>query len=150
MEYQLTKVTAMEGRWNTVLPPPLTLFAMPEQKEQRNAAAIDIPDLGSLILTHSPRGPYQSFQAMVGERSDAHAAGIRFSAVGMTFAVDRDASQQNQHLYPRPPPGHRLEHLAGNQRAKTTLLSRNSTQGRGSAQRPCGMGTNDSEQRLER
>ncbi len=56
LEYQPAKVAAMEGRWNTVSPAPLTLFAIPEQKAQRNADAIDIPDLGSLILTHSLRG----------------------------------------------------------------------------------------------
>ena len=56
LEYQPAKVAAMEGRWNTVSPAPLTLFAIPEQKAQRNADAIDIPDLGSLILTHSLHG----------------------------------------------------------------------------------------------
>jgi cytochrome bd ubiquinol oxidase subunit I len=56
LEYQPAKVAAMEGRWNTASPAPLTLFAIPDQKAQRNVDAIDIPYLGSLILTHSLHG----------------------------------------------------------------------------------------------
>jgi len=61
-EYQPAKLAAMEGRWNTAAPAPLTLFAIPEQSAQRNADAIDIPYLGSLILTHSPDGAVQGLK----------------------------------------------------------------------------------------
>jgi cytochrome d ubiquinol oxidase subunit I len=37
----------------------LTLFAIPEQAQARNAAEIEIPYLGSLILTHSLDGAVQ-------------------------------------------------------------------------------------------
>jgi cytochrome d ubiquinol oxidase subunit I len=55
-EYQPAKLAAIEGRWEDASPSPLTLFAIPEQKQERNAYAIDIPVIGSLILTHSLNG----------------------------------------------------------------------------------------------
>ncbi|HTZ78285.1 MAG TPA: cytochrome ubiquinol oxidase subunit I [Stellaceae bacterium] len=55
-EYQPAKLAAMEGRWETVSPAPLTLFAIPHQHQARNTDAVEIPDLGSLILTHSWSG----------------------------------------------------------------------------------------------
>ena len=35
---------------------PLTLFAIPDQEAATNLAAVDVPVLGSLILTHDPNG----------------------------------------------------------------------------------------------
>jgi cytochrome bd ubiquinol oxidase subunit I len=61
-EYQPAKLAAIEGRWNTVAPAPLTLFAIPEQSAQRNADAIEIPYVGSLILTHSLDGAVQGLK----------------------------------------------------------------------------------------
>ena len=55
-EYQPAKLAAMEGRWTTASPAPLTLFGIPDQDAQRTDDAIDIPYLGSLILTHSLTG----------------------------------------------------------------------------------------------
>jgi cytochrome bd ubiquinol oxidase subunit I len=55
-EYQPAKLAAMEGRWDTAAPAPLTLFAIPDQQNATNAYAIEIPYLGSLILTHSLNG----------------------------------------------------------------------------------------------
>jgi cytochrome d ubiquinol oxidase subunit I len=52
-DYQPAKLAAMEGRWETAAPAPLTLFAIPDQQAERNDYAIDIPHLGSLIVTHS-------------------------------------------------------------------------------------------------
>jgi cytochrome d ubiquinol oxidase subunit I len=54
--YQPAKLAAIEGRWETASRAPLTLFALPDQKAQRNRAAVEIPVLGSLILTHDPNG----------------------------------------------------------------------------------------------
>jgi cytochrome bd ubiquinol oxidase subunit I len=56
LQYQPEKVAAMEGDWDTLAGQPLTLFAWPDQKAQTNRWAIEIPDLGSLILTHSLHG----------------------------------------------------------------------------------------------
>jgi cytochrome d ubiquinol oxidase subunit I len=57
--YQPAKLAAIEGRWETAAPAPLTLFAIPEQAQARNAAEIEVPYLGSLILTHSLDGVVQ-------------------------------------------------------------------------------------------
>jgi cytochrome bd ubiquinol oxidase subunit I len=57
--HQPAKVAAIEGRWETAAPAPLTLFAIPEQEKARNLAEIEVPYLGSLILTHSLDGAVQ-------------------------------------------------------------------------------------------
>jgi cytochrome d ubiquinol oxidase subunit I len=54
--HQPAKLAAIEGRWETAAPAPLTLFAIPDQAEARNRLAIEVPVLGSLVLTHSLSG----------------------------------------------------------------------------------------------
>ena len=56
LEYQPAKLAAIEARWETASRVPLTLFAIPDQRAATNHYAIDIPELGSLILTHDPNG----------------------------------------------------------------------------------------------
>lgn len=56
LEHQPTKVAAMEGHWETSTNVPLLLFAIPDQEAQANRFAIGIPNLASIILTHSPDG----------------------------------------------------------------------------------------------
>lgn len=56
LEYQPTKLAAIEARWDTAKQVPLTLFAIPDQAGERNRFSVDIPDLGSLILTHRMDG----------------------------------------------------------------------------------------------
>ncbi len=53
---QPAKLAAIEARWDTVRGAPLTLFAIPDAKAERNDDAVDVPYLGSLILTHSLDG----------------------------------------------------------------------------------------------
>jgi len=53
LEYQPAKVAAIEGRYDTVQPMPLTLFGIPDDAAATMHDAIEIPRLGSLILTHS-------------------------------------------------------------------------------------------------
>ena len=55
-EFQPAKLAAIEGIWNTAAPAPLNLLAIPDQQEARNDYAIEIPYLGSMILTHSLHG----------------------------------------------------------------------------------------------
>ncbi len=55
-QYQPAKLAAIEGRWDTASSAPLTLFGLPDQAAERNRYAIEIPVLGSLILTHSLNG----------------------------------------------------------------------------------------------
>ncbi|HXD37071.1 MAG TPA: cytochrome ubiquinol oxidase subunit I [Rhodanobacter sp.] len=83
-EHQPAKLAAIEARWTTEKSVPLTLFAWPDEKAERNDYAVDVPHLGSLILTHSWNGevkglkdfpvqdrppvaaPFFSFRIMVG------------------------------------------------------------------------------------
>jgi cytochrome d ubiquinol oxidase subunit I len=52
LKYQPAKLAAIEAHWNPEKRAPLTLFAIPDQTLEMNHAAIEIPLLGSLILTH--------------------------------------------------------------------------------------------------
>ena len=56
LEHQPAKLAAIEARWDTGRSIPLTLFAIPDEKTESNRAAIEIPLLGSLILTHEVDG----------------------------------------------------------------------------------------------
>ena len=53
LEHQPAKVAAMEGLYDTAQPMPLTLFGIPDDKAVTMRYPIEIPHLGSLILTHS-------------------------------------------------------------------------------------------------
>lgn len=55
LEHQPAKIAAIEGHWSNDNdePTPLILFGIPDMEEERTKYAIEIPDLGSLILTHS-------------------------------------------------------------------------------------------------
>src|SRR5262245_54366221 len=55
-EHQPAKLAAIEARWDTERRVPLTLFALPSDTAERNYFAIDVPWLGSLILTHNLDG----------------------------------------------------------------------------------------------
>ena len=83
-EYQPAKLAAIEARWTTERSVPLTLFAWPDEQAETNRYTVDLPHMGSLILTHSwdgevkglkdfPRDerppvaiPFYSFRVMVG------------------------------------------------------------------------------------
>jgi len=56
MQYQPTKLAALEGRYDTAAPAPLTLFGIPDDKAGVMHDEIAIPHLGSLLLTHSWNG----------------------------------------------------------------------------------------------
>ena len=56
-KYQPAKLAAMEGHWDTAeVPVPLILFALPDQKEERNRLAVEVPYVGSIVLTHTLDG----------------------------------------------------------------------------------------------
>ncbi|HMM56000.1 MAG: cytochrome ubiquinol oxidase subunit I [Xanthomonadales bacterium PRO7] len=83
-EHQPAKLAAIEARWDTETNVPLTLLAIPNAQAERNDYALDVPHLGSLILTHSWSGevkglkdfapadrppvliPFYAFRIMVG------------------------------------------------------------------------------------
>ncbi|MDC4532507.1 cytochrome ubiquinol oxidase subunit I [Acinetobacter baumannii] len=58
LKHQPAKLAAMEGHWETNYDEgmPLYLFGIPNMEEERTKYAIAIPNLGSLILTHSMDG----------------------------------------------------------------------------------------------
>ncbi len=56
LEYQPAKLAAIEGLYDTAQPAPLTLFGIPDDAAATMRDAIEIPGLGSLILTHSWTG----------------------------------------------------------------------------------------------
>ncbi|MDB5980117.1 MAG: cytochrome ubiquinol oxidase subunit [Pseudomonas sp.] len=55
LEHQPAKLAAIEGHWENVgdEPTPLILFGLPDMKAEKTKYAIEVPYLGSLILTHS-------------------------------------------------------------------------------------------------
>lgn len=55
-EYQPAKLAAMEGLWHTESKVPLLVFALPDEATQSNHYEIKIPQLASLIITHSLEG----------------------------------------------------------------------------------------------
>ena len=55
-EHQPVKLAAIEGRWDTGRSVPLTVIGWPDEMRETNRYAIEIPHLGSLILTHSWNG----------------------------------------------------------------------------------------------
>jgi cytochrome d ubiquinol oxidase subunit I len=56
LKYQPAKLAAIEAHWTRERRAPLTLFAIPDQAGETNRAAIEVPLLGSLILTHDING----------------------------------------------------------------------------------------------
>jgi cytochrome bd ubiquinol oxidase subunit I len=56
LEYQPAKLAAIEGLYDTAQPAPLTLFGIPDDSTAVMRHAVEIPDIGSLILTHSWNG----------------------------------------------------------------------------------------------
>ena len=63
LEYQPSKVSAIEGAWETGRGAPLRLFAWPDQAQGRNHYVLEIPKLSSLILTHSFDGEVKGLKA---------------------------------------------------------------------------------------
>src|SRR5882757_7666362 len=84
LHHQPAKLAAIEAHWDHEARAPLTLFAIPDQQAETNHYAIEVPLLGSLILTHDVNGvvpglkdfpredrapaiiPFFSFRIMVG------------------------------------------------------------------------------------
>ncbi len=64
LKYQPVKLAAIEARWDTQSRVPLTLFAIPDEAAATNRYALDIPDVGSLILTHDPNGTVRGLKSV--------------------------------------------------------------------------------------
>jgi cytochrome d ubiquinol oxidase subunit I len=64
LEHQPAKIAAMEGHWaEEVSPAPLILFGIPDEAREETRFSIEIPYLGSLILTHSLDGGLKGMKA---------------------------------------------------------------------------------------
>jgi cytochrome d ubiquinol oxidase subunit I len=84
LEHQPAKIAAMEGHYESHKGAPLILFGIPDDKAEVTRYAVEIPKLGSLILTHDLNGeikglkewapkdrppaliPFMAFRVMVG------------------------------------------------------------------------------------
>jgi len=60
LEHQPAKLAAIEGHWENRPGEavPLTVFALPDMEAETNRFAVEIPHLGSVILTHSWDGQF--------------------------------------------------------------------------------------------
>ena len=58
-DHQPQKLAAMEGLWEGRAGAPLTLFALPDEATRTNRFALEIPRMGSLIITRDPNGYVQ-------------------------------------------------------------------------------------------
>lgn len=69
LEHQPAKVAAMEGHWRSEpgAGVPLILFGWPDMEAEETRYRIEIPRLGSLILTHSLDGQYQGLSEFARE-----------------------------------------------------------------------------------
>lgn len=56
LHHQPAKIAAMEAVWHTEKNVPLVLFAVPDKETQSNKYAIQIPNMASIILTHTTDG----------------------------------------------------------------------------------------------
>ena len=56
LEHQPAKLAAIEAHWGTASRVPLTLFAVPDESDETNRYSVEIPVLGSPVLTHDPNG----------------------------------------------------------------------------------------------
>ena len=66
-EHQPAKGAALEGHWETNQPPqgaPWALLAWPDKQAQRNRWSIEVPDVLSLLVTHSRDGEVRGLRAV--------------------------------------------------------------------------------------
>lgn len=62
LQYQPAKIAAIEAHWEDDGPAALVLFALPDEKAEKNRAEIAVPHLGSLILTHHWDGRFDGIK----------------------------------------------------------------------------------------
>jgi len=64
LEHQPQKIAAMEGHWEARQQgAPLILFGIPDDEAEETTARIELPNLGSLILTHEWDGVVEGLKA---------------------------------------------------------------------------------------
>jgi cytochrome d ubiquinol oxidase subunit I len=91
LKHQPAKIAAMEGHYETQKGAPLILFGIPDDDAEETKYAVEIPNLGSLILTHELEGEVQGLKAW--PKEDRPSAEIIFwtfrimIAIGMAMAA---------------------------------------------------------------
>lgn len=89
LEHQPAKVAAMEGHYETQKGAPLILLGLPDDEAAEMRHTLEIPRLGSMILTHSWDGEVQGLKSW--PREDRPPAEILFWSfrimVGLGFAM---------------------------------------------------------------
>jgi len=63
LEHQPAKVAAMEGHYESYDGAPLILFGIPDDEAEETRHAIEVPNLGSLILTHELDGRVEGLKS---------------------------------------------------------------------------------------
>ena len=63
LQYQPAKIAAMEGHFETQAGAPLILFGWPDMEAETTRYAIEVPKLGSLVLTHDWNGTVKGLKA---------------------------------------------------------------------------------------
>lgn len=63
LEHQPMKIAAMEGHYETRQGAPLILFGLPDNAAAETRYAVEVPKLGSYILTHDWNGTVQGLKA---------------------------------------------------------------------------------------
>jgi len=82
LKYQPAKIAAMEGDWTPQRDAPEILFGIPDMKDQVTRYKVELPHLGSLILTHSLDGEVPGLKQFArSERPDSRV--LFFSFRGM-------------------------------------------------------------------
>jgi cytochrome d ubiquinol oxidase subunit I len=64
---QPAKLAALEAHWTTGNNVPLVLFAIPDEDTESNDYAVNVPHLGSVILTHSWSGAVKGLKSFAPE-----------------------------------------------------------------------------------
>ena len=67
LKAQPAKLAAIEAHWEAGGPVPLVLFAIPDEKTERNLYEISVPYLGSLIVTRSLTADFPSLKQFAPE-----------------------------------------------------------------------------------
>lgn len=84
-EHQPAKIAAMEGHFETRAGAPLVLFGWPDMAREETRYALEIPKLGSLILTHSMDGVVRGLKDF--PREDRPPAPIIFWSFRIMVAI---------------------------------------------------------------
>ncbi len=94
LEYQPRKVAAMEGHFETQRGAPLILFGIPNEAEERMDYALELPKVGSLILTHELGWRDQGPEGMAKGRAPAGRTGL--------LRLPHHGGHRLCHAWPRP------------------------------------------------